>query len=252
VGEVSRPAPITVEWTTFAQSLTSRPVKGMLTGPMTMLLWSYPRDDLDLTDTCAQLALAIRDEVRNLEAADVGIVQVDEPALGEGLSLREEEHGAYLEWAVRFFRLATAGVADETQVHAHRRYAEFGEILPVIDALDADVISLEAVRSRMGVTGELARYGYERQVGPSVDDVHSPRAPTRTELAERIRAAAAYLPPAQLWVNPGCGLKTRSYDEVEPLLRAMVEAARQVRTELSSRPMLGERGSMESPPGPPA
>jgi 5-methyltetrahydropteroyltriglutamate--homocysteine methyltransferase len=224
----------------------------MLTGPVTMLLWSYPRDDLDLADTCAQLALAIRDEVRDLEAAGVGIIQVDEPAFREGLPLREEERGAYLEWAVRCFRLATAGAADATQVHTHMCYADFGDILPAIDALDADVISLEAARSRMEVTGELAGYGYQRQVGPGVYDVHSPRVPTPAELAERIRAAAASLPLAQLWINPDCGLKTRSYDEVEPSLRAMVEAARQVRTELASQPMPGERGSMESPPDPPA
>ena len=252
VGDISRPAPITVEWTTFAQSLTRRPVKGMLTGPVTMLLWSYPRDDLDLAHTCAQLALAIRDEVSDLEAAGVGIIQVDEPAFREGLPLREEERGAYLEWAVRCFRLATAGAADATQVHTHMCYADFGDILPAINALDADVISLEAARSRMEVTGELAEYGYQRQVGPGVYDVHSPRVPTPTELAERIRAAAASLPPAQLWINPDCGLKTRSYDEVEPSLRAMVEAALQVRTELASQPMPGERGSMESPQDPPA
>ena len=251
VGDVSRPAPMTVEWTVFAQSLTSRPVKGMLTGPVTMLLWSYPRDDLDLAETCAQIALAIHDEIRDLEAAGVAIIQVDEPAFREGLPLREEERGAYLEWAVRCFRLATSGTADATQVHTHMCYADFGDILPAIEALDADVISLEAARSRMEVAGDLARSGYPRQVGPGIYDVHSPRVPARSELAERIRIAAASLPPAELWVNPDCGLKTRGYDEVEPSLRAMVEAARQVRTELASQPMPGERGSMEGPAEPP-
>ncbi len=236
VGDVSRPAPITVELAAFTRSLTAHPVKGILTGPVTMLLWSFPRDDLDPAQTCVQIALAIADEARDLEAAGIDIIQVDEPAFREGLPLRCEGRDGYLDWAVGCFRLATGGVADTTQVHTHMCYADFGDILPSIDSFDADVVSLEAARSRMEIAEQLAGYGYGRQAGPGVYDVHSPRLPTRAELASRIRAAAASLSPAQVWVNPDCGLKTRTYAEVEVALRAMTAAAREVRAELASLP----------------
>ena len=234
VGDIVRPAPMTVELAAFARSLTPRPVKGILTGPVTMLLWSFPRDDIDPAESCAQIALVIQDEVRDLEAAGIGIIQVDEPALREGLPLRAEGRAAYIDWAVRCFRLATTGVADATQIHTHMCYADVGDILSVIEALDADVISLEAARSGGEIAAQLARAGYARGMGPGVYDVHSPRVPPSAEMAERIRAAAAVLPPAQLWVNPDCGLKTRTYPEVEASLRAMVAAARQVRAELTA------------------
>ena len=233
VGDISRPAPITVELAGYARSLTSRPVKGILTGPVTMLLWSFPRDDLDPSGSCAQIALAVGEEVSDLVAAGVGIIQVDEPAFREGLPLRATARDAYLDWAVRCFRLATAGVTDSVQVHTHMCYAEFGDILPAIDSLDADVISLEAARSRMEIAAELAGHGYSRQVGPGVYDVHSPRVPSPEEVAGRIRSALASLRPEQLWVNPDCGLKTRTHSEVEAALRAMTEAAHEVRAELA-------------------
>ena len=239
VGDVHRPSPITVEITAFARSLTTRPVKGILTGPVTMLLWSFPRDDVDPAESCAQIALTIQDEVRDLEAAGIGIIQVDEPALREGLPLRAEGRAAYIDWAVRCFRLATAGVADATQVHTHMCYADVGDILPAIESLDADVISLEAARSGGEIAAQLAGAGYPREVGLGVYDVHSPRVPSAAEMAERIRVAAAVLPADRLWVNPDCGLKTRTYPEVEASLRALVAAARQVRAELAGIPAPG-------------
>ena len=235
-GDVSRPRPITVEWITYAQSLTDKPVKGMLTGPVTMLKWSFVRDDQPNSETCTQLALAIRDEVRDLEAAGVGIIQVDEPAIREGLPLRREKWREYLDWAVRAFRIATSGVRDETQVHTHMCYSEFGDILDSIMDLDADVASVEAARSRMELMNDLAREGYRQEVGPGVYDIHSPRVPTAEEMAELLRLAAEVLDPEQLWVNPDCGLKTRAYEETVPALRNMVQAARQLREELAPVP----------------
>ncbi|SFQ49562.1 5-methyltetrahydropteroyltriglutamate--homocysteine methyltransferase [Amycolatopsis arida] len=228
-GDVSRPAPMTVEWATFAQSLTDRPVKGMLTGPVTMLAWSFVRDDQPLADTARQVALAVRDEVHDLEAAGIRVIQVDEPALREGLPLRRERHAEYLGWAVAAFRLTTAGVADGTQVHTHMCYAEFGDILPAVESIDVDVISVEAARSRMEVLGDLAESGFSRAVGPGVHDIHSPRVPDVEEITELLRTALEVVSADRLWVNPDCGLKTRGYAEVEPALRNLVAAARALR-----------------------
>jgi 5-methyltetrahydropteroyltriglutamate--homocysteine methyltransferase len=232
-GDVSRPHAITVDWTAYAQSLTGKPVKGMLTGPVTMLKWSFVRDDQPEAETAEQLALAIRDEVRDLEAAGIGIVQVDEPAIREGLPLRRADWDDYLAWAVHSFRVATGGVRDDTQIHTHMCYSEFGDILDAIGALDADVASVEAARSRMELMEDLRREGYERQVGPGVYDIHSPRVPSADEMARLLRRAADVLEPEQLWVNPDCGLKTRAYEEVEPSLRNMVRAAGELRKELA-------------------
>jgi 5-methyltetrahydropteroyltriglutamate--homocysteine methyltransferase len=231
-GDVSRPAPMTVEWLTYAQSLTRRPVKGMLTGPVTMLKWSFERDDQPREATARQLALAIRDELADLEAAGIGVIQVDEPALREGLPLRRDRRDAYLAWAVASFRLATAGVRDETQVHTHMCYSEFGEILPAIDGLDADVTSIEAARSRMELVRDLERAGYGREIGLGVYDIHSPRVPPPDEMATLLEEALEAIGPTRLWVNPDCGLKTRDYPEVMASLRNMVAAARRVRERL--------------------
>src|SRR5215211_1136063 len=228
-GDVSRPAPMTVEWLTYAQSLTRRPVKGMLTGPVTMLKWSFERDDQPREATARQLALAIRDEMADLEAAGIGVIQVDEPALREALPLRAERRQAYLTWAVEAFRLATGGVRDETQVHTHMCYSEFGEILPAIDGLDADVTSIEAARSRMELVRDLEQAGYGREIGLGVYDIHSPRVPPPDEMATLLEEALEAVGPTRLWVNPDCGLKTRDYPEVLASLRNMVAAARRVR-----------------------
>ena len=231
-GDVSRPAPMTVAWLTYAQSRTRRPVKGMLTGPVTMLKWSFERDDQPREATARQLALAIRDELADLEAAGIGVIQVDEPALREALPLRRERRQAYLTWAVEAFRLATAGVADETQVHTHMCYSEFGEILPAIDRLDADVTSIEAARSRMELVRDLEQAGYGREIGLGVYDIHSPRVPPPDEMATLLTEALEAVGPDRLWVNPDCGLKTRDYPEVLASLRNMVAAARTVRESL--------------------
>ncbi|SDS27057.1 5-methyltetrahydropteroyltriglutamate--homocysteine S-methyltransferase [Jiangella sp. DSM 45060] len=228
-GDVSRPAPITVEWATYAQSLTERPVKGMLTGPVTILAWSFVRDDQPLGDTARQVALALRDEVGDLEAAGVGIVQVDEPALRELLPLRAAARPDYLDWSVTAFRLATSGVADATQVHTHLCYSEFGDVVAAIDGLDADVTSIEAARSRMEIVPDVAASGFGRGIGPGVYDIHSPRVPGADEVEALLRRALADIPGERLWVNPDCGLKTRTYEQVEPALTALVEAAWRVR-----------------------
>ncbi|MFF0148791.1 5-methyltetrahydropteroyltriglutamate--homocysteine S-methyltransferase [Amycolatopsis sulphurea] len=230
-GDVSRPEPMTVEWARYAQSLTSRPVKGMLTGPVTILAWSFVRDDQPLGDTARQVALAIRDEVADLEAAGIRVIQVDEPALRELLPLRTAAHDAYFAWAVHAFRLATSGVEDRTQIHTHMCYSEFGEVLPAIDALEADVTSIEAARSKMEVLADLTSAGFARGVGPGVYDIHSPRVPDSGEVTGLVRTALAAVPADRLWVNPDCGLKTRGYAEVEPALRHLVGAARQLRGE---------------------
>ena len=231
-GDVSRPAPITVEWSTYTQSLTDKPVKGMLTGPVTILAWSFVRDDQPLGDTAAQVALALRDEIADLEAAGIGVVQVDEPALRELLPLREEDHAAYLEWSVRAFRLATSGVRDETQVHTHLCYSEFGEIIGAIDGLDADVTSIEAARSKMEILPDIAAAGYARGIGPGVYDIHSPRVPSEAEVTELLTEAVGAIPADRLWVNPDCGLKTRRYEEVTPSLEHILAATRAVRATL--------------------
>ncbi|MET8446819.1 5-methyltetrahydropteroyltriglutamate--homocysteine S-methyltransferase [Streptomyces sp. NPDC005209] len=231
-GDISRPDPMTVRWTTYAQSLTDRPVKGMLTGPVTMLAWSFVRDDQPRAETARQVALALRDEVGDLEAAGTSVVQVDEPALRETLPLRAADRPAYLTWATEAFRLTTGGVRPDTQIHTHMCYAEFGDVVQAIDDLDADVISLEAARSHMQVARELAAHGYPREAGPGVYDIHSPRVPGAEETAELLRTGLKAIPAERLWVNPDCGLKTRGWPETRASLENLVAAARRVRTEL--------------------
>ncbi|MFH8377244.1 5-methyltetrahydropteroyltriglutamate--homocysteine S-methyltransferase [Streptomyces cyaneofuscatus] len=231
-GDISRPEPMTVRWTAYAQSLTERPVKGMLTGPVTMLAWSFVRDDQPLGETARQVALALRDEVNDLEANGTSVIQVDEPALRETLPLRAAEHAAYLEWATESFRLATSGVRPDTQIHTHMCYAEFGDIVQAIDDLDADVISLEAARSHMQVARELAAHGYPREAGPGVYDIHSPRIPSIEEAAALLRKGLEAIPATRLWVNPDCGLKTRGWPETRTSLENLVAAAREIRAEL--------------------
>ncbi|TDC20651.1 5-methyltetrahydropteroyltriglutamate--homocysteine S-methyltransferase [Streptomyces sp. 8K308] len=231
-GDISRPEPMTVRWTTYAASLTSRPVKGMLTGPVTMLAWSFVRDDQPLGDTARQVALALRDEVNDLETAGTSVIQVDEPALRETLPLRAADRAGYLEWATEAFRLTTGGVRPDTQIHTHMCYAEFGDIVQAIDDLDADVISLEAARSHMQVARELAAHGYPREAGPGVYDIHSPRVPSAEEAAALLRTGLRAIPADRLWVNPDCGLKTRGWPETRAALRNLVTAARTVRGEL--------------------
>lgn len=231
-GDISRPEAMTVRWTSYAQSLTGRPVKGMLTGPVTMLAWSFVRDDQPLGDTARQVALALRDEVDDLEAAGTSVIQVDEPALRETLPLRAADHAAYLDWATESFRLTTSGVRADTQIHTHMCYAEFGDIVQAIDDLDADVISLEAARSHMQVARELAAHGYPREAGPGVYDIHSPRVPDADEIAALLRTGLKAIPAERLWVNPDCGLKTRGWPETKASLENLVTAARTVRGEL--------------------
>jgi 5-methyltetrahydropteroyltriglutamate--homocysteine methyltransferase len=231
-GDVSRPAPMTVEWITYAQSKTDLPLKGMLTGPVTMLEWSFVRDDQPRSETCEQLALAIRDEVADLEEAGIPIIHVDEPAIREGLPLRHDRWDEYLRWAVYSFRVATSGVSDETQVHTHMCYSDFGDILEHIQEMDADVTLIEAARSRMELLHHWDRSGFTHDLGPGVYDIHSPRVPSTEEIAELLHEAARVLRPEQLWVTPDCGLKTRAWAEVDPSLRNMVEAAKQLREEL--------------------
>jgi 5-methyltetrahydropteroyltriglutamate--homocysteine methyltransferase len=239
-GDVSRPAPMTVEWARHAQSLTKRPMKGMLTGPITMLQWSFVRDDQPRADTALQLALAVRDEVQDLEAAGIAIIQVDEPALREGLPLQRADWAAYLAWACRAFRVATSGVRDDTQVHTHMCYAEFNDILPEIAALDADVITIETSRSDMELLRGFGDFRYPNEIGPGVYDIHSPRVPGSDEMLRLLRKAAEVVPADRLWVNPDCGLKTRGWPETTAALRQMVQAARQLRQELA-RGAIGAR-----------
>lgn len=228
-GDVIRQRPMTVEWAKYAQSLTDKPVKGMLTGPVTILAWSFVRDDQPLADTANQVALAIRDETVDLEAAGIAVIQVDEPALRELLPLRRADQEEYLRWAVGSFHLATSGVADSTQIHTHLCYSEFGEVIGAIADLDADVTSIEAARSHMEVLDDLNSIGFSNSVGPGVYDIHSPRVPSTKEMAESLRAALRAVPAERLWVNPDCGLKTRNTDEVNASLKNMVAAAAEVR-----------------------
>ncbi|MBH0775435.1 5-methyltetrahydropteroyltriglutamate--homocysteine S-methyltransferase [Nocardia bovistercoris] len=228
-GDVTRRAPMTVDWITYAQSLTDKPVKGMLTGPVTILAWSFVRDDQPQADSAAQVALAIRDETVDLQSAGIRLVQVDEPALRELLPLRAADQPAYLEWSVHAFRLATSGVSDATQIHTHLCYSEFGEVIDAIAGLDADVTSIEAARSHMEVLDDLNAAGFALGVGPGVYDIHSPRVPGVEEITAALRAALKAVPAERLWVNPDCGLKTRGRAEVEASLRNMVAAAHAVR-----------------------
>ena len=230
-GDVSRPAPMTVGWTTYAQSLSDKPVKGMLTGPVTIIAWSFPRNDLPLGEIADQIGLALRDEVADLEAAGIAAIQVDEPALRELLPLDTDRHADYLNWSVGSFRLATSSVRPDTQIHTHLCYSEFGQIIDAIKGLDADVTSIEAARSKMEVVPELAESGFDHGIGPGVWDIHAPRVPGTEELAELIGLAADAVPVSRLWVNPDCGLKTRGYEETKASLDNLVSATRQVRAQ---------------------
>ena len=230
-GDVSRPAPMTVGWTSYAQSLTDKPVKGMLTGPVTIIAWSFPRNDLPLGEIADQIGLALRDEVSDLEAAGIAAIQVDEPALRELLPLDADRHDDYLNWSVGSFRLATSSVRPDTQIHTHLCYSEFGQIIDAIKGLDADVTSIEAARSKMEVVPELAEAGFDHGIGPGVWDIHAPRVPSTEELAELIGLAADAVPVSRLWVNPDCGLKTRGYEETKASLDNLVSATRQVRAQ---------------------
>jgi 5-methyltetrahydropteroyltriglutamate--homocysteine methyltransferase len=233
-GDVARPAPMTVRWSTYAQSLTDRPMKGMLTGPVTMLQWSFVRDDLPRETVCRQIALALRDEVHDLEAVGIPVIQIDEPALREGLPLRRADWPAYLAWAVECFRITAGGVRDATQIHTHMCYSEFNDIIEAVAAMDADVISIETSRSRMELLGAFVRFRYPNGIGPGVYDIHSPRVPTQEEMLALLRKALEVLRPEQLWINPDCGLKTRGWPETEAALRGMLACARQLRAELAA------------------
>src|SRR5262245_4892336 len=230
-GDVSRPSAMTVRWSRYAQSLTKRPVKGMLTGPVTILQWSFVRNDQPRSETAKQVALAIRDEVIDLEGAGIRVIQIDEPALREGLPLRRSEWANYLTWAVDAFRLATAGVRDATQIHTHMCYSEFNDVLRVIERMDADVISIENARSGSELLEGFEQYKYPNEIGPGVYDIHSPRVPSTGEITTALTSMRRVLDDAQIWVNPDCGLKTRGWDETLAALRNMVEAAKEMRTE---------------------
>ena len=228
-GDVQRPKPMTVDWIKYAQSLTLKPVKGMLTGPVTILKWSFVRDDQPHSETCRQIALAIRDEVLDLEKAGISIIQIDEPALREGLPLRKSDWKNYLDWAVNAFRLSYAGVKDQTQIHTHMCYSEFNDIIDSITALDADVITIECSRSQMELLDVFAEYQYPNDIGPGLYDIHSPRVPTDTEMVELLEKATAVIPKENVWVNPDCGLKTRKWEETKEAIEKMVNAAKTIR-----------------------
>lgn len=232
-GSVSRPHPMTVEWSKFAQNLTSKPVKGMLTGPVTMLQWSFVRNDQAREKTCAELALAIRDEVRDLEAGGIKIIQIDELAIREGLPLKHYEWSHYLSWSINCFRLASSGVADDTQIHTHMCYSEFGDMVQAIAQMDADVISIEAARSGMELLETLKTSQYANAIGPGAYDIHSPRVPSAEELELLLRKALTVIPFERLWINPDCGLKTRNWEEVIPALNALVKCANRLRADPS-------------------
>jgi 5-methyltetrahydropteroyltriglutamate--homocysteine methyltransferase len=231
-GDIARRAPMTVRWSRYAQSLTDKPMKGMLTGPVTMLQWSFVRDDLPRESVCRQIALALRDEVHDLESAGISVIQIDEPALREGLPLRKADWPSYLAWAVECFRITAGGVRDATQIHTHMCYSEFNDIIEAVAAMDADVISIETSRSRMELLDAFARFRYPNGIGPGVYDIHSPRVPDTSEMLDLLHKALDVLQPEQLWINPDCGLKTRGWPEVEQALQHMVASARQLRTEL--------------------
>lgn len=231
-GDVSRPTPMTVEWARYAQSLTKRPMKGMLTGPVTILQWSFVRSDQPEEITCRQIAFAIRDEVQDLEAAGIQAIQVDEPAYREGMPLRSKHWKAYLNWASECFRLSTCGVKDETQIHTHMCYSEFNTIIESIAGMDADVISIETSRSQMKLLDAFVNFNYPAQIGPGVYDIHSPRVPAEGEMTALLRKALKVLKPEQIWVNPDCGLKTRGWPETKAALAAMVNSTKAIRKEL--------------------
>ncbi|TNE73248.1 MAG: 5-methyltetrahydropteroyltriglutamate--homocysteine S-methyltransferase, partial [Gammaproteobacteria bacterium] len=228
-GDISRPNAMTVNWIRYAQSLTDKPMKGMLTGPVTILNWSFVRDDQPRSESCKQLALAIRQEVLDLEAAGVSIIQIDEAALREGLPLRRSEWQAYLDWAVECFRISANGVKDDTQIHTHMCYSEFNDIINAIARMDADVITIETSRSDMELLDVFDRFDYPNEIGPGVYDIHSPNIPSEEQVVSLMKEAAKRIPAERLWVNPDCGLKTRQWEEVVPALTHMVAAARKLR-----------------------
>ncbi|MDP9077850.1 MAG: 5-methyltetrahydropteroyltriglutamate--homocysteine S-methyltransferase [Bacteroidota bacterium] len=228
-GDVSRPQPMTVKWSAYAQSLTNKWMKGMLTGPVTILQWSFVRNDQPRSETCTQIALAIRDEVCDLETAGIKIIQIDEPAIREGLPLRREDWTSYLNWAVKAFRISASGVSDDTQIHTHMCYSEFNDIIKSIAEMDADVITIETSRSQMELLDVFADFKYPNEIGPGVYDIHSPRVPNREEMISLLKKAETVIPDSQLWVNPDCGLKTRGWDETKKALVEMVAAAKQMR-----------------------
>ena len=228
-GDVSRAKPMTVEWSQYAQSLTDKPMKGMLTGPVTILNWSFVRNDQGLAKTCTQIALALRDEVQDLERAGIKLIQIDEAALREGLPLRRSEWQYYLDWAVEAFRITSSGVADDTQIHTHMCYSEFNDIIEAVADMDADVITIETSRSDMKLLDVFKSYEYPNQIGPGVYDIHSPSVPQQQQIIELIHNAATKIPPERLWINPDCGLKTRDWPEVTEALLQMVSAARKLR-----------------------
>lgn len=230
-GDITRPNPMTVDWTRFAQSLTEKPMKGMLTGPVTILNWSFVRDDQPRRDTCLQLALAVREEVQDLEKAGVGIIQIDEAALREGLPLRQSDWNSYLEWAIEAFRICANGVEDGTQIHTHMCYSEFNDIIGAIARMDADVITIETSRSAMELLDAFKGFEYPNDIGPGVYDIHSPNIPTIEQVTDLMNKAAERIPADRLWVNPDCGLKTRRWEEVIPALEAMVSAAKELRAQ---------------------
>ena len=233
-GDVSRPAPMTVDWAKFSQSQTKRVMKGMLTGPVTILQWSFVRDDQPRETTCKQIAFAVRDEVVDLEKAGIRIIQIDEAALREGLPLRNADKKAYLKWAVDAFRITASGVKDTTQIHTHMCYSEFNDIIEAVADMDADAISIETSRSAMELLQAFVDFKYPNQIGPGVYDIHSPRVPKQEEMVTLLRKALEVLEPSQVWVNPDCGLKTRGWPETEKALEAMVSAAKQLRGEVAS------------------
>jgi 5-methyltetrahydropteroyltriglutamate--homocysteine methyltransferase len=231
-GDISRPEAMTVDWIKYAQSLTNKPMKGMLTGPVTILNWSFVRDDQPRSESCLQLALAIRQEVQDLEAAGVNVIQIDEAALREGLPLRKSEWQHYLDWAVESFRICANGVKDETQIHTHMCYSEFNDIIEAIAHMDADVITIETSRSDMELLDVFEEFHYPNEIGPGVYDIHSPNIPSEEQAVELISKAAERIPPERLWINPDCGLKTRQWEEVIPALQNMVAAAKTLRASL--------------------
>jgi 5-methyltetrahydropteroyltriglutamate--homocysteine methyltransferase len=231
-GDVSRPLPMTLAWAEYAQSLTDKPVKGMLTGPVTILHWSFVREDLPKETIAYQLGLAIRDEVADLQQAGIRIIQIDEPAFREGLPLKQSDWKTYLDWAVAAFRLSASVARDDTQIHTHMCYSEFNDTIEAIAAMDADVITIETSRSHMALLDVFEAFDYPNEIGPGVYDIHSPNIPTVAEMVALMQQAAQRIPLRQLWVNPDCGLKTRRWDEVEPALRHMVAAARELRRQL--------------------
>ena len=228
-GDVSRPKPMTIQWICYAQSQTEKPVKGMLTGPVTILCWSFVRDDIDRSEVCQQIALAMRDEVGDLEKAGIHIIQIDEAALSEGCPIKAKNRADYFTWSVEAFRLTTSGVQDSTQIHSHMCYSEFNKMIRAIADMDADVISIESSRSKMELLEAFQDFEYPNEIGPGVYDIHSPRIPTKEEILDLLQKAVKSVPIERLWVNPDCGLKTRNWDEVIPSLTNMVEAAREMR-----------------------